>query len=76
MSRSRKKMPIVGITTARSDQPYKSDEHRRERRTVRALLGIGLDADDRRLNRTNYGDPWKAPKDGKQLWSVPRALRK
>jgi len=28
------------------------------------------------LHRTNYGDPWKAPKDGKQLWSVPRALRK
>jgi hypothetical protein len=40
MSRSRKKMPIVGITTARSDQSYKSDEHRRERRTVRADLDL------------------------------------
>lgn len=76
MSRSRKKIPIVGMTTVRSDQPFKRDEHRRARRTMRALLGASLDADDRRLHRQHYGDPAKSPKDGKQFWRDSRALRK
>lgn len=76
MSRSRKKIPIVGMTTVRSDQPFKRDEHRRERRTVRALLGLSLDGDHKRLHKEHYGDPAKAPKDGKQFWPDARALRK
>jgi hypothetical protein len=36
MSNSRKKVPITGITTARSDKPFKVAEHRRERRNVHA----------------------------------------
>ncbi len=76
MSRSCKKVPIVGMSTARSDQPFKRDEHRRERRTVRSLLGASLDVDDRRLHKQSYGDPAKAPKDGKQFWRDPLASRK
>jgi hypothetical protein len=57
MSGSRKKLPITGMSTARSDQPFKRDEHRRERHTVRVLLGAGLDADDRRLHSEDYGNP-------------------
>ena len=76
MSRSRKKTPIVGMTTMSSDKPFKRDEHRRERRAVRTLLNAGLDGDDKRLHSKDYGNPWKAPKDGKQYWPDPRALRK
>jgi hypothetical protein len=70
MSRSRRKTPIIGMTTAISDKPFKVDEHRRERRSARAVLASGLDADDRRMHAQKYGDPWKAPKDGKQIVAV------
>lgn len=43
MSRSRKKTPIVGITTAPSDKPYKVAEHRRERRSAKVSIGSGLE---------------------------------
>jgi hypothetical protein len=67
MSRSRRKTPVIGLTTARSDKPFKVDEHRKERRGVRTKLASGVDADDRRLHSKVYGDPWNAPKDGKQM---------
>ncbi len=64
MSRSRRKTPITGITTARSDQPFKACEHRRERSAVRKALH--WTADDTAVPHTKaFGDPWAAPKDGK-----------
>jgi hypothetical protein len=38
VSRSRKKVPIVGATTAESDKVFKVHEHRRERVAVRHAL--------------------------------------
>ncbi|MEL4378367.1 hypothetical protein [Brucella cytisi] len=38
MSRSRKKTPITGITTADSDKAFKEAEHRRERRALRSAV--------------------------------------
>jgi hypothetical protein len=70
MSRSRRKTPFMGWSTARSDKPFKVDEHRSERRSLRTGLASGLDPDDRRMNSKSYGDPWLAPKDGKQ-WIRP-----
>jgi hypothetical protein len=63
MSKSRKKHPGGGIAIAESDKPFKVMEHRRERRQVSASLKFG----DEPLLAV-YGNPWKAPKDGKQYW--------
>lgn len=66
MARSRRKAPFMGITCARSDKPFKVDEHRKERRSTRTKLATGMSDDDRRMHSKVYGDPWNAPKDGKQ----------
>ena len=65
MARSRRKTPIVAVTTARSDKPFKVDEHRSERRTARVAVRKTLDGDDRALHAERHGDPWRAPKYGK-----------
>lgn len=67
MSNSYRKSPFMGWTCAQSDKPYKVDQHRSERRTVRTLLRKALDGDDRRLFSKVWGNPWNAPKDGKQF---------
>jgi hypothetical protein len=59
MSRSRRKTAAIGMTTAPSDKPFKVDEHRAERHTVRAALKRSLDSDDKALHSKVYGDPWK-----------------
>lgn len=63
MSRSRKKRPGGGIAAADSDKPFKAIEHRRERRAVHVALRHGDD-----LEPGDYGNPYHAPKDGKQYW--------
>ena len=73
MSRSRKQVPITGMTTARSDKLFKQAEHQRERTAVKIALGKGTDAPSPRL----FGDPAASEKDGKcyhHNW--PGALRK
>jgi hypothetical protein len=42
MSRSRKKLPIGGMSKAESDKTYKVAEHRAERRTARAVISARL----------------------------------
>jgi hypothetical protein len=76
MSRSRRKTPIIGITSAPSDKPWKVAEHKRERRVTRAVLALSLDGDDARLHGRNYGDPWCSEKDGKAYWPDERTYRK
>ena len=67
MSRGCRKTAIIGVTTAPSDKRFKVDEHRTERHAVRAVVKHSLDSDDRALHSKVYGDPWKSPKDGKQI---------
>jgi hypothetical protein len=69
MSRSRRKTPIFGITTAKSDKEFKVREHRRARRAQRQ----GVEAHPKAC-----GDPWKSVKDGKQYWPEggAKAMRK
>lgn len=76
MSRSHRKTPIIPITAAESDKPFKVDEHRRERRTLRAILTKTHDGDDRRLNANVFGDPSRGNKDGKQYYPGAKSLRK
>jgi hypothetical protein len=67
MSRSRKKVPITGITCAETDKPFKQQEHQRERSRVRDALKT-----EKELlpDPKQFGNPWAAPKDGKQIWTT------
>jgi hypothetical protein len=77
MRRSRRKKAIIGVTTAPSDKPFKVDEHRAERHAALAVVKRSLDGDDRALHSKVYGDPWKSPKDGKQIvYSNSKWMRK
>lgn len=61
MSRSRRKTPVIAITCAESDKPFKTQEHRRERCAVRAAI-----ANEGELPAPKaFGDPWNGLKDGK-----------
>ena len=62
MSRSRKRTPICGITTARSDRAWKRRGHRSYRQCERQALHAGRDVPDRRLCM----NVWASDKDGKQ----------
>lgn len=72
MSRSRKTVPVTGITTATSDRAWKSEGHSRERASVREALHHGRDVPDRRTHM----DEWNSDKDGKQWWSGSEWCRK
>ena len=67
MSRSYRKTPICGMTTAVSDKAFKKAEHKRARRAVNAS---DLSHDEPPAGKS-FGNPWGARKDGKQ-WIDPR----
>lgn len=73
MSRSKRKTPIVGVTTMPSDKPFKKQEHQRERSAVKAKLKHTVDGDSLPPSKA-FGDPWKGEKDGKQY--LPDGERK
>ncbi len=66
MSRSRKKHPIIGMTTAETEKQFKQQEHSRERAAVRDALRT-----DKEIlpHPKEFGDPWDGPKDGKRIWT-------
>lgn len=68
MSRSRKKSPAGGITSADSDKPFKVAEHRRERRAAKAGIAAGQEPEHPRA----FGNPWHGEKDGKAYHIRPR----
>jgi hypothetical protein len=72
VSRSRKKVPIVGATTAESDKVFKVHEHRRERVAVRHALSSETEVP----HPKSFGNVWNSQKDGKRFWYDPKALRK
>jgi len=77
MSRSRKKHPITGITTAETEKEFKQQEHRRERAAVRDALQT-----EKELlpHPKEFGNRWSGPKDGRTdwtgLWLEEKAKRK
>lgn len=69
MSRSRRKTPSRGITTAESEKADKAASHRRLRRAVRRVV-VDLDAVmpvERQLT-----NPWSMAKDGKRRFDPAR----
>lgn len=69
MSRSRKKKPITGVTTARTEKDWKQQEHQRERANVRTALANFDEDGDVLPAPLEFGNPWDGPKDGKMDWS-------
>lgn len=78
MSRSRRKSPFIGYTTAETDKPWKAQSSRRVRRAVSAALQGGSTGEDLPVRRYAMTNPWDAPKDGKQRLEDPTSslLRK
>jgi hypothetical protein len=66
MSRSRRKTPIFGFTTAESDASWKAKAARRLRHKVKQVLTATLDADPFTGKRWEVVNPYDAPKDGKR----------
>jgi hypothetical protein len=64
MTRSRKKTPITGITSAESEKADKTVAHRKERRKVRTVLQVDPESDVLPHTR-EVSDPWSMAKDGK-----------
>jgi hypothetical protein len=64
MARSRKKVPITGITTAASEKADKASAHKRERRAVRTRLHEQPAADILPTIR-EVSNVWTFAKDGK-----------
>ena len=77
MSRSRRKTPIFGITTAPSEAEDKRLWHKRLRAKTRDQLKAGPD-DHIPVDRREVSDPWGMAKDGKRYWkkAPPKSLRK
>ena len=68
MSRSRRKTPIFGHTSATSDHPWKKAASRKVRRKVKQTLGATLDGDRFVGKRCELVNPWSSEKDGKHWW--------
>lgn len=65
MSRSRRKTPKGGITTAESEKKFKQFEHKKRRRHDNVLLDKV--EEDGYSSDKEFGNPWAGPKDGK-VW--------
>lgn len=64
MSRSRRHTPIHAVTGCESNKPFKQQEHRRERATVKTMLRMGYE-DWQLPHPKKYGNEWASPRDGK-----------
>lgn len=69
MSRSRRKTPIRGITSADSEKSDKAASHRKVRRAVRIAVKQNASVLPQEKELTN---PWSMAKDGK-AWFEPAA---
>ncbi len=78
MSRSRRKTPITGITTAASDARWKAMAARKLRRRVRQNLATTADGDKFAGKRWDLVNPWSSEKDGKSWMKrpAPKDMRK
>ena len=71
MSRSRRKLPFIGITTAVSEKEDKRFANRKERRVNRNILHTTVD-DTLLRHKREVGNPWLFAKDGKSRFD-PKA---
>lgn len=74
MSRSRRRTPICGVTTARSEKSDKRIWHKRARARIRVLLHGTAPDDTPHLDDRQVSNPWSMAKDGRQ-WYGDSLLR-
>ena len=78
MSRSQRRSPVTGITTAESEKADKILAHKRERRKVTAILQSDMDPQTL-PHRRELSNPWAMDKDGKARFDPqrhPQLMRK
>lgn len=78
MSRSRKKTPVAGMTTAVSEKQDKRLYNRRYRRVTKQMVHIEP-AREVLPHLREYSDPWGMDKDGKHRFDplkYPERMRK
>ena len=71
MSRSRRKTPVISVTTAETEKDDKRIANRRYRHAVKQRVKTKPDIDIL-PDRDEYGDPWNWDKDGKQRFDADR----
>lgn len=77
MTRSRRKTPVRGVTTAESEKDDKVASHRAYRRTLKPLIHAALETPlptERQIT-----NPWSMDKDGKVRFNParsPKLMRK
>lgn len=78
MSRSRKKTPICGMTSAESDAQWKAESARALRHRVKQQLTKELHTNDFPGKRWDLVNPWSSAKDGKGWFGDrhPKLMRK
>lgn len=78
MSRSRKKTPIGGMTSAESDAQWKAAAARALRHSAKQQLSKELHTNDFPGKRWDLVDPWSSNKDGKGWFGDrhPKLMRK
>lgn len=64
MTRSFKKNPVIGHTTAETEKKFKQQEHQRERKRVNDALKVDPEKEVLPAPK-EFGNPWAGPKDGK-----------
>ncbi|MFT4504616.1 hypothetical protein [Caballeronia sp. 15711] len=69
MSRSKRKVPIIGVTTAETEASEKAKWHRRHRREERVRLKSDVE-DYVARSHQEHSDPWTMDKDGKKYWGT------
>lgn len=77
MSRSRRKTPIRGMSSADSEKQDKRMANRKLRRRVRSVLRVEPEAPLPRLREVS--NPWSMDKDGKRFFDperYPQEMRK
>lgn len=72
MSRSRRKTPIFGITSATSEAHDKAAWHRAYRRAENQRMTANSKTEPHHFRE--FYNPWKMDKDGKHWW--PEALKR
>lgn len=79
MSRSRKKTPICGITTAESEKEDKRYCNRKMRRKSKSILKYTQDQDKLPIDKNEIMNVWDMAKDGRQEFDPeehPEIMRK
>lgn len=67
MSRSRRKTPVTGFTSAESEKAFKKQSNHKLRARAKVKMADG-EFDDLPRRPRDVENPWNGPKDGKTWW--------